>query len=760
LPIFRKTSVAQHEVAQVEDAMSEVTFAQLVDLKNIQQLLEANYRFTGIVSAILDTDENILVAVGWEDICTRFHRTHPVASTRCRESDACIKAHLHDFREGFFEYKCRNGLWDVAMPIYIGGVHLASIFTGQFFYDDDMPDREFFRSQAREFGFDEDEYLIAISRVQVYTREQVRSIMDFYRGLAQMMAEMGLMNLKLSEEVAEREKSEKELQESRDYLDSIINTIADPIFVKDRDKRLVLVNSAMCSISGYKREELIGRTCYDLFPGEVANLLSETDQIVFETGEENVNEYEITYSHGDRHAIVTKKSLYKDLDGNSYLVGIARDVTDLKRAESKVRELNEGLEQRVTERTAQLSATNERLHREIAERKRVEEELRESRLKYQAIIDAFDGLIYICSQDYHVEFMNKKLIDRTGNDAVGEFCYKVLHNRDSICPWCVNDRVCKGETVRWEMFSPKDNRWYYVVNVPIYNADGSMSKYSMIMDIHKRKLAEEQLKQQKLELEELNSTLEIRVQEEVAKNREMDIILIQQNRQAALGESLEHIAHQWKQPLNLIGLLIQHLKLSCSDGKLGEDLVDEAVSKTMALLHHMAQTIDVFRDFYRPDKEKTLFLLKESIDKTLSFIEPAFRHQNITVDVDADPELWAQGYPKEFVQVLLIILTNARDAFKDRKTANPRLAIKAFAEDKEAIVSITDNAGGVPDNTIGNIFDLYFTTREAGGGTGIGLYMAKSIIEKHMDGRLGVANVKDGAQFRIELNRPEKALEP
>jgi len=738
--------------------VTEVTFTQLVDLEKVRQLLEAHFRITGTVSAILDTEENILAAVGWQDICTHFHRANPAASVRCRESDAYIKAHLHDFGEGFVEYKCRNGLCEVAMPIFIGGEHLATIFTGQFFYDDDKPDLDFFRVQAREFGFDEAEYLSALSRVQVCTREQICNIMDYYRVLVQMIAEIGLNNLELSREMSIRKKAEKELQESWDYLDSIINTIADPVFVKDRDKRLVLVNSAMCSISGFSREELVGRTCYDIFPGEVAALLSETDEIVFETGRENVNEYEIAYSQEDKRYIVAKKSLYVDLSGNQYLVGIARDVTNLKRAESEVRQLNEGLEKRVTERTAQLLAANEQLQREITERKRAEEKLRESRAKYQAIVDAFDGLIYICSQDYRVEFMNKKLIDRTGYDGVGEYCYKVLHNRDSVCPWCVNGRVYKGETVRWEMFSPKDNRWYYVVNVPIYNADGSMSKHSMIMDINDRKLAEEQLKQQKDQLEELNSTLERLVQEEVANNREKDIILIQQNRQAALGEALEHIAHQWKQPLNLIGLLIQNLKLPCPDGKSSEVFIDDTVNKTMALLHHMAQTIDVFRDFYRPDKEKTLFRLKESVDKALSFIEPALRQQNITVDVDTDPELWTQGYPKEFVQVLFIVLTNARDAFKERKTVNPLLAIKAFAKDKEAVVTIMDNAGGIPDDMIGNVFDLYFTTKEASGGTGIGLYMAKSIIEKHMDGRLWVANVADGAQFRIELNRLEKAL--
>ena len=136
----------------------------------------------------------------------------------------------------------------------------------------------------------------------------------------------------------------------------------------------------------------------------------------------------------------------------------------------------------------------------------------------------FDGFIYICSQDYRIEFMNRKLIDRTGYDAVGDLCYKVLHDRDSVCPWCVNDRVFTGETVHWEFCSLKDKRWYHVANVPIHHADGAISKHSMIIDINDRKLFEEQLQRQKQLLEELNGTLEKRVREEVAKNREKDIM--------------------------------------------------------------------------------------------------------------------------------------------------------------------------------------------------------------------------------------------
>ncbi len=133
--------------------------------------------------------------------------------------------------------------------------------------------------------------------------------------------------------------------------------------------------------------------------------------------------------------------------------------------------------------------------RDITERRRVEEELREREERLNAILKAFDGMLYVCSQDYRIEFMNDKIIKRTGYNAVGEICYKVMHNRDSICPWCVNERVFKGETVRWEVKSPKDNRWYYVVNTPIFHPDGRVSKLSMITDITERMREKESLRE-------------------------------------------------------------------------------------------------------------------------------------------------------------------------------------------------------------------------------------------------------------------------
>lgn len=389
---------------------------------------------------------------------------------------------------------------------------------------------------------------------------------------------------------------------------------------------------------------------------------------------------------------------------------------------------------------------------DVTERKEIESELRKNKEKYQAIVDQIDGYLYIASKDYRIQFMNESVVKLFGYSEPGEFCYKVMHDRDSVCPDCRSNEVFEGNTVRREWFNPKNGRYYHVTDTPIFHTDGTIVRQAVATDISERRLAEEQLEQRKRQLEELNRTLEKRVEEEVAKNREKDLILIQQNRQAALGEMLDHIAHQWKQPLTAISFLVQEVEETLTCGEMTDEYVCETVAKATDLVQHMAQTIEVFRDFYRPEKEITAFSIKDSIDKALSFISPALKFHAIKLRLDVDPGLTAIGYPKEYAQVLLNVMTNARDMFVGRKTENPRLEIKAFEEGGKAVVTITDNAGGVPATIIDKVFDLYFTTRESSGGTGVGLYMSKNIIEKNMGGKLSAANVGGGAQFRIELD--------
>ena len=263
-----------------------------------------------------------------------------------------------------------------------------------------------------------------------------------------------------------------------------------------------------------------------------------------------------------------------------------------------------------------------------------------------------------------------------------------------------------------------------------------------------------ELEMQNVKLQESYGMLEeetarrIRAMEELRQKEQM---MLQQNRMAAMGEMLNNIAHQWRQPLNILGIRIQEIGLSYEHGEYSQELLDEKIAKAMENLQHLSQTIDDFRDFTQPTTEKSLFSVEQVVAKTLSLIEASFTEWGIAIEVDISGAPQIDGYPNEFSQVLLNILMNAKDELRERRPHDARIAVSAWTEDGRTVVTITDNAGGIESEILGKVFDAYFTTKELGKGTGIGLFMSKDIIERKMAGHLSVRNVEDGAQFKIEV---------
>ena len=187
------------------------SFEELVDVEALQAIMESFYEITGLPSALLSIKEDVLVAVGWQEICTRFHRVHPDTCARCRESDAYIKTHLPD--EGGVLYRCANGLLDMAVPIRIRNRHIATFFFGQVSLAEEPVDREFFRQQAHRFDFDEVEYLAALEKVPVVSRVKLRAIVDFSRQLVDLIATMGMKNLLQAKAIIERQQVQREREE-------------------------------------------------------------------------------------------------------------------------------------------------------------------------------------------------------------------------------------------------------------------------------------------------------------------------------------------------------------------------------------------------------------------------------------------------------------------------------------------------------------------------------------------------------------------
>lgn len=262
---------------------------------------------------------------------------------------------------------------------------------------------------------------------------------------------------------------------------------------------------------------------------------------------------------------------------------------------------------------------------------------------------------------------------------------------------------------------------------------------------------EEKVLEKTAELNQLNVSLEERVIYEVSKNREKDRIMFQQGRLAAMGEMIGNIAHQWRQPLSSISLMIQDIQEAHECGELDGDYLAASVDKCTKTINHMSETIDNFRNFFNPEKKQVRFSVKAEIEKCLDLLDAGLENNNISISADLDPEAYVHGVPGEYAQVIVNIINNAKDALLIRSVGNPEIKIGCLTAEGMVIVRICDNGGGVEDKIKEKIFEPYFTTKSHRQGTGIGLYFSKMIIEGNMSGALTMENAEDGACFTISL---------
>ena len=257
------------------------------------------------------------------------------------------------------------------------------------------------------------------------------------------------------------------------------------------------------------------------------------------------------------------------------------------------------------------------------------------------------------------------------------------------------------------------------------------------------------------ENEKMQALLESRVDEAVEKAREQDQIMFQHARLASMGEMIGNIAHQWRQPLNALTLLIQSFGTKSLSGKLNQDFIDKQVDEGMRLAVAMSDTIEDFRNFFSPSKEKEHFDVSKSIHDTLEMSSFFCKDENIDIQVQCDSDIKVYGYSNEFSQVILNFINNARDNFKHKEIDEDKkikiVVKKASGKEPMVEISFADNGGGVEEHIIDRVFEPYFTTKHKATGTGIGLYMSKQIIETQMGGEVMVRNVKkefDGKSYK------------
>ena len=268
--------------------------------------------------------------------------------------------------------------------------------------------------------------------------------------------------------------------------------------------------------------------------------------------------------------------------------------------------------------------------------------------------------------------------------------------------------------------------------------------------------------EQKHALTQFNQELESIIEKKLAESREKDEILFQQSKMAAMGDMIGNIAHQWRQPLNTISVVSGGMSMQKELGLLDDAAFEESMRTINDTVQFLSQTITDFKDYFKPDKRKEEFDIQTSIMHDIRLIEPSFTSLGIKISSTIQNTL-VYSYKTQLSQVILNILNNAKDALVNSAHSHKYIFISSYSTEKELIISIKDNAGGIDEAILSKIFEPYFTTKHPSQGTGIGLFMTQEIISKHLGGIITVCNVdysyKDelyrGAQFDIILNTTE-----
>jgi len=240
---------------EVASPARTLELSRIIDVPAVQALMDDFHELTGLPMSLVDLEDRVLVGVGWQDVCTKFHRVHPETAANCRDSDLVLTRGV-PYGE-FRAYRCRNGMWDIVTPVFVSDVHVGNVFAGQFFYDDEEPDMAFFEKQAERYGFDRDEYMQAVRDVPKLSRDTVDTLMRFYMGLAEQIAQVGYYNIVLARSIEERKQTENALRESERVFRIVADNTYDWEFWTDTRRQFLYCSPSCKRITGHDASEFI-----------------------------------------------------------------------------------------------------------------------------------------------------------------------------------------------------------------------------------------------------------------------------------------------------------------------------------------------------------------------------------------------------------------------------------------------------------------------------------------------------------------------
>jgi PAS domain S-box-containing protein len=411
----------------------------------------------------------------------------------------------------------------------------------------------------------------------------------------------------------------------------------------------------------------------------------------------------------------------------------------------------------------------------IFSKSRAENALRESENRYRLLAENARDVIFRISliPEKRYEYISPSSVNLTGY-APGEYYensdldIQIIHpdDRDWFTTLYGDTRILEKPLLLRIISKQGNTIWCEQSIVPIRNENNELIAIEGIArDVTRQKEFELKLQvlntellEKKAALESFNRSLEERIAEEVEKNRSLDQLMALQARQAALGELIANIAHQWRQPLNVLSLAIYDLADAYDYGELDRKYLELTVEQMNRVIQDMSSTIDDFRSFFKPQFEKSVFSMAEIINKSLSFLSPYFRAQQIQVCKDLPSEIMIDGYSSQLEQVVVGLLKNALDALENFKGERREIGVTLKRIDESTCMLVISNTGKpVSEKNLTRIFDPYFTTKSEGKGIGLGLYIAKIIVERNMGGSIYCENFTDGVSFVVKLQTAKPA---
>ncbi len=344
----------------------------------------------------------------------------------------------------------------------------------------------------------------------------------------------------------------------------------------------------------------------------------------------------------------------------------------------------------------------------------------------------------------------ERLLEYSSNEIIGEHITKIYVEKDyDSFQENLDILGYQGQNKVTIALLKKSNNMIYVQQSCSLLKNEKEKPIGMIIsctNITEQKKAED-------EIRHLNENLQQEVSHQLERIREKDILLMQQSRMAQMGEMISMIAHQWRQPLAAISATSASMELKASLNKLDNNTVQQKAQDISAFSQHLSKTIDDFRDFFKPNKKKVETSYCNLLKSVLEIIAISIENKNIKLIRELNCHDKFITYPNELKQVILNLIKNAEDALIENKIENPYIKICTYTKNDQYILEVSDNGGGIPKETIEYIFDPYFSTKTKKDGTGLGLYMSKTIIEEHCGGELNAENTKDGALFKIILHK-------